>query len=135
MAFLRRYARSRALAVVPFVLFVVALPSQMLMRCRLDGQLRTACCCPADRMSEESKAPGPAVSDPLCCHREVSSREVPAVALRPTTDSIVPAVVVFLRSYAASVEHEIAAWIPGSQRGRPPREGPRIIVLKQSFLI
>jgi hypothetical protein len=120
---------------VPFVLFVVALPSQMLMRCRLDGQLRAACCCPADRMGEESKAPGPVLSDPRCCHREVSSRALPAVALRPTTDSIVPGVAVFLRSYAAPVENEIAAWIPGRQRSRPPREGPRIIVLKQSFLI
>jgi hypothetical protein len=135
MAFWRRYARTRALALAPFVLFVVSLPSQMLMRCRLDGQLRTACCCPASRTGEESKARGPVLSDPRCCHGEGSRHASRAIAVRPATDSNVPAGAVVIRSYVARAEHEGATWIPGSQRSRPPREGPRIIVLKQSFLI
>lgn len=135
MSFWRRYARTRALALVPFLLFVVSLPSPMLMRCRVDGQLRTGCCCPAERTGEESRAPRPAVSDPLCCHGEVSSHALPAVAVRPTTDSPAPVVGLVLRAFALPVEHEVAAGIAASHRSRPPREGPRIIVLKQSFLI
>jgi hypothetical protein len=131
----RRQVWTKALVLAPFLLFVVSLPGQVLLRCRFDGQLRTACCCPADQMVEQSTPPGSALADPCCCQREVSTGALPALAVRPPTDSIAPAVAVALPSFAVPAVHRMEVWVPGKHRRGPPREGARIIVLKQSFLI
>jgi hypothetical protein len=128
----RRHAWTKALVLAPFLLFVVSLPGQVLLRCRFDGQLRIACCCPSDQRVEQS---GPALSDPSCCQREVSTPALPAFAVRPPTDLIAPAVAVVLPPFAVALAHQVAASTPARHRSRPPREGPPIIVLKQSFLI
>src|SRR5678815_5663504 len=54
----------------------VYLPGEMMMRCRMDGMLRPACCCPHADQAEDT---GPVVKAQDCCDRELSASERPVV--------------------------------------------------------
>ena len=134
----------RILAFAPALLLVVCLPGQMMLRCRLDGMLRAACCCPV--AADEAEGGGAAVSSAPsrltsqgCCERTVVEGHRPAAEAPRSAQLAADA------AWAAGVD---APWVTVSdaaperayannagQRYRPPREGPRLIVLKQSFLI
>jgi hypothetical protein len=122
----------RVLAIAPLLLVIVSLPTEVALRCRMDGQLREACCCPA----EKAASPGvtPALSSRCCCDREVSTRTVPTVRTAPQMPSA-PALAAILLPYPT-----LAIPRPGSsalvaRQSSPAREGPRILLLKQAFLI
>ena len=47
-------AWQKVVAFAPLLLLLVSLPSEMLTRCRMDGLLRAACCCPAQEEAPSS---------------------------------------------------------------------------------
>jgi len=133
----------RIVAFAPALLLVVCLPGQMMLRCRLDGTLRAACCCPQAAAEAGAQGEGGAsapsrLTSQGCCERTVIEGRRPAAeAARPHEMADA--------AWAAAVD---ASWVTvldpaprrpsadrAGQRYRPPREGPRLIVLKQSFLI
>jgi hypothetical protein len=69
----------RVLALAPLLLVIVSLPTQVLVRCRMDGQVRERCCCPA----AQNESPAPALQAPDCCDREVAVRSLPTVRTAP----------------------------------------------------
>ena len=121
-------------ALAPLLLLSVSLPSQILLRCRIDGLLRSACCCPPEADTESSV---PVVKAQDCCDREVIVNErtvaEPArgsgvgTAWATSTAIALPLVTLTL---AAPVRSE-RAW----QAHGPPRGGPSIVLLKHAFLI
>jgi hypothetical protein len=120
----------RLLALAPLLLVVVSLPTQLVLRCRMDGQVRDTCCCPVDR-TQDGPA-DPALVVPECCDREVATRSFPTVRTVPETT--LPPVVV-----TSIVLPDPAARGPSAPRQlrerSPARGGPLILLLKQTFLI
>jgi hypothetical protein len=118
----------RVLALAPLLLVIVSLPTQVLVRCRMDGQVRERCCCPADENPSS-----PALQAPDCCDREVSTHSVPTARNAPET-SWAPVVL------ATSIPHSDR---PALDRGVarvlrescPARGGPPIRLITQTFLI
>jgi hypothetical protein len=124
----------KLLALVPVLLLVVSFPGQVLLRCQMDGQLRSACCCPGDE-DEASAEAGATLSSP-CCDRVIASRQgapvAPARGPAPAVDVAIP---VGLPAIAAR-DHFAPRTPPRALlQGGPPREGPPLSILKQSFLI
>lgn len=124
----------KAVALAPALLLLVCLPGQMMLRCRIDGLLRAACCCAQESESQRS---GPVFRAQDCCDREVTQSQRPTAeaAGSPNLD-IAPMVFVALAPLPALIvappaEHLYRA----AQRHGPAREGPRLILLKQAFLI
>src|SRR5262245_19447922 len=67
----RRFTRwQHAAALAPAFLLLVYLPAQVMLRCRIDGLLRSECCCP---QPTEEKTSGPAFEAQDCCAREMVS--------------------------------------------------------------
>jgi len=131
----RRYSwLQKAAALAPALLLLVYLPAQLMLRCRMDGLLREACCCSP---SSEPESPGPVAKAQDCCDREVASLQRPnAAAASPTVRELAPvATVAVLPSAAPSSAGTLDRFYRAAQRHGPPREGPRIVLLKQSFLI
>jgi hypothetical protein len=116
------------LALAPLLLVIVSLPTQMMMRCRMDGQVRERCCCPAD----QNGSPAPALQAPDCCDREVATRSVPTA--RPTPEASAPVVVATLIPYPDAAADRRGA-VRALRDSRPAREGPPIRLLTQTFLI
>src|SRR6266404_3469086 len=79
----RRFALwQKAAAFVPVLLLLGYLPGEMILRCRIDGLLRSACCCPQQSDRQDS---GPVVRAQDCCEREITQNQRPAAeAARPT---------------------------------------------------
>jgi hypothetical protein len=123
-------------AVAPVLLLLVYLPAQALLRCRMDGMLRTACCCPQERESQDTS---PAMKAQDCCERAVTHahQRPTAEAARPANrdiDTQMTAVALATPSadtLAPSFERPDGA----RQRHGPAREGPPIVLLKHAFLI
>jgi len=121
-------------ALAPLLLLAVFLPGEMMMRCRIDGLLRPACCCPHE--AEPAQARGPVVKAQDCCAREMSTNDRPVVepAQRSGTDptwvSVAPALALASIALVDSVRSR-QAWLSHG----PPREGPPIVLLKHAFLI
>ena len=124
----------KLVALAPLLLLLaVYLPGQMMLRCRIDGRLRPACCCPQDEQTQDS---GPVVKAQDCCDREVSVNQRPVVEPDQRTIDLVVAPASFLAVLS------IAA--PAAEPGRPdstrhaqgpPRQGPPMVLLKHAFLI
>jgi hypothetical protein len=119
----------RVLALAPLLLVIASLPTQVLVRCRMDGQVRASCCCPA----EKNESATPALKAAECCDREVSVRSVPTVRTAPEVSSV-PTAVATLIPYP-----DLPATGPGAPRifreSPPARGGPPLLLLKQTFLI
>ena len=104
------------------------------MRCRMDGLLRPACCCPPE--ARRPRQPGPVVKAADCCNAEVAqSTRLPAEAVRAggsRSGSAWPRS--WRRRFRPSlspIERLDRAW----QRHGPAREGPPLVLLKHAFLI
>src|SRR5436190_347181 len=122
----------KVLALVPVLLVMASIPEHALLRCRMDGELRAVCCCPAAEKST-SEPSGPVVSSPCCCDRVVVSRSVaPFASARGPAPVIEVAIPVVLPAYAALVAPEPLRAPRAVQRGGPAREGPALLVLKQT---
>jgi hypothetical protein len=129
----------KATAIAPVLLLLVYLPAQALMRCRMDGLLRTACCCPHGQgQGDKSQDTSPALQAQDCCERAVtpaSSRPTAEAARAANRDIDQMTAVVYATPSANALiprlERPDGAW----PRHGPPREGPPIVLLKHAFLI
>jgi hypothetical protein len=131
----RRFsAWQKVVALAPLLLLAVYLPGQMMLRCRIDGLLRPACCCPQEAAMPDV---GPVLKAQDCCDREMSASDRPVVeSARLSTVDMTRAMSAALPSIplstvlAESVKFE-RAWLAHG----PPGEGPPIVLLKHAFLI
>jgi hypothetical protein len=131
----RRFARwQKAAALAPVLLLLVYLPGEMMLRCRIDGLLRSACCCPQQSERQDS---GPVVKAQDCCDREVTQNDRAAAEAAPPAgrDLAVVAPAAFVSApvplLSSPTERLDWAW----QRYGPAREGPPLVLLKHAFLI
>jgi hypothetical protein len=124
-------AWQRVLAIAPLLLAAVSLQSQVVLRCRMDGQVREACCCPGQKGEQPAV---PAVSATCCCDREISEHRLPSIRTTPPNDSV-PTLAVVLVPYPPLTSAGPTAAIRSFRQSSPAREGPRILLLKQAFLI
>jgi hypothetical protein len=120
----------RLLAVAPVLLIMASMPGQVLLRCRMDGQLRTACCCPPVDAESAPSVPVMAAAD--CCARETATHQRPAVTLAPA-DAVLPApaldvVLLAPPPIARALAHDL-------RQVQPARAGPPLLLQKQAFLI
>jgi len=124
----------KAVALAPVLLLLVYLPGQTMLRCRIDGLLRSTCCCSHE---DEKQSSGPVVKAQDCCDPEVSEGVRPtAEAAHPTTHDLASiATAAVPVASIALVTAPIADLGRAAQRHGPAREGPPIVLLKQSFLI
>ena len=124
----------KLVAFVPPLLLTVALPSEALLRCQMDGLLRSACCCPADKAPP---SPVPVLKTQACCEREVTlDQRTAAEPGRRVAEDFVGVTIASLVSpmpLAADSGANRAAALPNSHG--PPRDGPSLVVLKHAFLI
>jgi hypothetical protein len=121
----------RVLAALPLLLVVAAVPEHALLRCRMDGEMRAACCC-----TTGAAPAGPSVSNPCCCDRVVVSGPVaPFTSARDAAPVIQVAIPVVLPAYVARVAPEPVVPPRAVHGGGPARERPPLLILKQTFLI
>jgi len=122
------------LALLPVLIVAASLPGRALMRCRFDGTLRDACCCPGD--DEASGPSAPFVAEARCCERVMAdASRTPVVSSRSAEPGVDGASSVILPVAVAPAAPEPPRAPPGLARGcsLPPR--PPLLVLKQTFLI
>jgi hypothetical protein len=123
----------KVVALAPLLLLAVYLPGQLMLRCRIDGHLRPACCCPQD---EETHDKGPVAKAQDCCDPELTANQRPVVEAeqRSAEPLVAPGSFLAVLPIAAPLaqpERSNFAW----QAHGPPREGPPIVLLKHAFLI
>jgi hypothetical protein len=122
----------KVVALAPLLLLAVYLPGQMMLRCRIDGHLRPACCCPPDEATQDT---GPVVKAQDCCDRELTANLRPVVEADQQVADLLVAPVSFLAlpisAPFAEPDRSNLTW----QAHGPPREGPPIVLLKHAFLI
>ena len=121
-------------ALTPALLLLVCLPAQAMLRCRIDGLLRTACCCSHPKEEQPS---GPAVKAQDCCDQEIVDAQRPkADVARSASPDLTPTVAFAL--LAPFVPIALPAGVRfdrTAQRYGPAREGPPLVLLKHAFLI
>lgn len=124
----------KAVALAPVLLLLVCLPGETLLRCRIDGLLRSTCCCP---QKAESQSAGPVVKAADCCNTEVTQKARPAAETAgPTNRDLVQVVrAIFVLSSLPSLAPRIDGVDRAWQRRGPAPEGPPIVLLKHAFLI
>lgn len=124
----------KATALAPVLLLMVYLPAQALLRCRMDGMLRPACCCPQESERERTS---PVMQAQDCCERAVTPSNRPTTeAARPANRDIMQMTAVAFTTPPTSAlvfpsERPSGAW----PRHGPAREGPPLLLVKQAFLI
>ena len=137
MASRRFSAWQKVVALAPLLLLAVYLPGQMMLRCRIDGLLRPACCCSSESETQDN---GPVIRAQDCCERELTVSQRPVVVeARSSVATLdfawaaftaVPAPAAFL--LPAETDRSHRSW----QAHGPPREGPTLaLLLKHAFLI
>jgi hypothetical protein len=123
----------KAAALAPALLLLVYLPAQMMLRCRIDGLLRTECCC--SHQNEEQPS-GPAVKAQDCCDQEIAHNQRPkADVVRSSSRELAPVAVALLASPAPVALPPVVRFDRAAQRHGPAREGPPLVLLKHAFLI
>jgi len=124
----------KLVAMAPLLLVAVYLPGEIMLRCRMDGLLRPACCCPPDAAAPNS---GPVVKAQDCCDREATGAARPVVtAARVSQTDVVAAVGAALPLNSIAVDFVQPRGPDGAwQAHGPPREGPPLVLLKHAFLI
>jgi hypothetical protein len=123
------------MALAPLLLLTVYLPGEMMLRCRIDGLLRPACCCAHDAEPAQESG-GPVVKAQDCCAREMSTNDRPVVEPdQRAADPVVapPSILAVLPNTSPLAEADRSA-LTFLAHG-PPREGPPIVLLKHAFLI
>jgi len=128
----------KLVALAPLLLVAVYLPGEMMVRCRFDGLLRPARCCPqASEESGDAQDLAPVVKAQDCCHSELSASERPVVEATQRTD---PGSVTWAwaATPAAAPVSDASPPRPGAwaaQRYGPVRVAPPIVLAKHAFLI
>jgi len=131
----RRFsAWQKVVALAPLLLLAVYLPGQMMLRCRIDGLLRPACCCPREAATQDV---GPVLKAQDCCDREMSASDRPVIEAAQLF-----AVELTWAPSAALPTASLSVVLAGSLRSErawqahgPPSEGPPLVLLKHAFLI
>jgi len=126
----------KLVALAPLLLIAVYLPGEMMMRCRFDGLLRPACCCP--QAGHEAQDAGPVVKAQDCCDRVLNAgeqRPVVEAARRADPASVTWAWVAtpVASPVIESAPPRPAAW--AAQRYGPAPGRPPIVLVKHAFLI
>jgi hypothetical protein len=125
----------KLVALAPLLLVAVHMPAEMMLRCRISGLLRPACCCPNADQPQDS---GPVAKAQDCCDREITASERPVVeaARRADPDSVTPAASVATIA-ASTATDAFPARQPGwaAQRYGPARGRPSTVLVKHAFLI
>jgi hypothetical protein len=129
----RPAAWQRVVALAPLLLVLVSLPTQVLVRCRMDGRVRAACCCPRGEAGANRLA-GPGVEAPDCCDRIVARQEAVRSTVAAQTE-IAPRLAVVITALPALAAPRPRAPAPRARSGHPPGERPPLLLLKQAFLI
>lgn len=131
----RRFTRwQKVAALAPALLLLVYLPAQLMLRCRIDGLLRTECCCSHQKQQQPS---GPAVKAQDCCDQEIANGQRPkADVARSATRDLGPTVALAILAPSAPVLlPPVVRFDRAGQRHGPAREGPPLVLLKHAFLI
>jgi hypothetical protein len=131
----RRYTLlQKAAALAPALLLLVYLPAQAMLRCRIDGLLRTECCCSHQQKEQPS---GPAIKAPDCCDQEIAQGHRPkADVSRSSSRDLTPVVALaVLLPTASPISPPVVRFDGAAQRHGPAREGPPLVLLKHAFLI
>jgi len=90
-------------------------------RCRLDGALRAACCCPAET-AKEGPGEHAAVGARCCCDREiVAARIAPALVCHDAGSASAPA--------------RVPEALPTARAVGPPGPSRPLVLLKRSLLV
>lgn len=134
MASRRHSLWQKVAALTPALLLLVYLPAQAMLRCRIDGLLRTACCC--SHQGEEQPS-APAVKAQDCCDQEIADAQRPkADVARSSSPDLTPTVAVALLPPFVPVALPVGLRFDrAAQRHGPAREGPPLVLLKHAFLI
>jgi hypothetical protein len=120
-------------ACAPLLMLLVSLPAQVLLRCRIDGIARAACCCPK---AEEAALPVTVVKAQDCCDREVTvNTRVETAAARSAAPDVVELALVLLASSASPLPQTTDSQPAVFRSHGPPRGGPSVVLLKHAFLI
>jgi len=124
----------KAVALAPVLLLLVYLPGQTMLRCRIDGLLRPACCCP---QADDAQSSEPVVNAQGCCDREVAQSQRPtAVPARAADrDLAYGSTAVLVVAALPSVTPPTGSFRRAAERQGPARQGPPIVLLKHAFLI
>jgi hypothetical protein len=123
------------------VALMVLLPSVAFARseylCRLDGQVRLACCCPAKAPAHE--APGPTSVREACCRTvfEAAPSRVQLATEDSTAGSrsLLPAFVAFGPAYAAEPTTRVPVVAPLPRAMAPPDRGQDLFVRHCALLL
>ena len=132
----RRFsAWQKAAALAPVLLLMAYLPAEAMLRCRIDGLLRSACCCPDKAEAPSSQA---ALRAADCCERAaIADHQQPPMAA-PRAQDVDHAFIALAAPFVGLALPGVAppARIDrGAPRYGPAREGPPLVLLKHAFLI
>jgi hypothetical protein len=126
----------KTVALAPALLLLVYLPGEMMLRCRADGMLRAACCCP---QTDEPQQSGPVLKAQDCCDRVVAhnvQRPVVEPARGAGHDLVWAAASVAPGPLPAALDPPPSlVFDRASQTRGSPHEGPPLVLLKHAFLI
>jgi hypothetical protein len=128
----------KVVALAPLLMLAVYLPGELMLRCRISGELRPACCCSHDGDGESAAPATASIKAQDCCDQEIAQSVRPVVdADHSPQDELAPIVSVALLAPVASPATTTAGPIPtwAAQRHGPAREGPPLVLLKHAFLI
>jgi len=122
-------------ALAPVLLLVVAVPGQELLRCSLDGILRTSCCCPSDKETNDDGATA-VVKTQGCCDRTAAAGDhPPAETTRTIHDQLAwTSFEALAPPLAFAIDYRGTDFLVRQSNG-PPRNGPYVLLLKSAFLI
>jgi hypothetical protein len=122
-------------ALAPVLLLAVAGPGQELLRCSMDGILRTSCCCPAEKTAESDSSTAVLKAQGCCDRAATAADHPPAETIRTGHDHFGwTSLQASAAPVTVSLDHSERA-IPVWRSHGPPRDGPSILLLKSAFLI
>ena len=123
----------KVLALAPVLLLAVSLPGQVLLRCQMDGLLRSSCCCPPEQGTPSSI---PLLKAQGCCDQELTVNEPPVAESGRSSVTDLLAIAILAVDAPITLAAADAGRMPLVPRSHgPPRAGPSIVLLKHSFLI
>ena len=124
----------RAVALAPLLLLALWGPGEVLLRCRIDGLLRPACCCPTD---DAPPSPGPTMQASDCCDRQLTDNErAPFETPRAAGPDVARLAVVVAAPPGAPAAPSFDDRLRRPrQRPGPARGGPATLLQKSAFLI
>ena len=122
-------------AFAPLFLLIVVVPGQELLRCQMDGLLRTSCCCPSDKETNSDSSMAVLKAQGCCDRMATAANHPPAEAPRTAHDQFGwMSFQALAAPVALSLDPSVRA-IPVRQSHGPPRSGPSVLLLKNAFLI